>query len=455
MYNLKIFLFNCSVIFSLVFSGCSKLLEVEPPRNQLTTDMVFSDSLSAISALGNIYYLMGNSLNNHYNKNISLYTDEYSYTASNDEFYSGRLTVNNGTNSNLWNSFYEIIYACNDILTRADDAGFLNKGTKNLLINEAKFIRAFCYYHLYVLYENVPIILQTDVEGNRIALQADSTTVFTRILTDLNDAKNGLSEDYQSIDRTRANKWSTSALLAQIYLFQRRWQDALEESDAVIKSGIYSPLTEIDEVFRSNSKETILQLWRLNGFISDATTIIPSSRTALPRYILSDVLYSSFDVDDKRRSNWLAENKVKSNGISKSYWFPYKYKNRSASNSSPEYLKVLRVSEQYLIRAEAKVHLNDTEGAVSDLNMIRTRAGLIELSKLLGKEECLKAIYHERRVELFGEWGKRFIDLKRTSKLNYVMGNYKETWEEGLSERLPIPVSEIIYNKNIKQNEGY
>jgi len=58
--------------------------------------------------------------------------------------------------------------------------------------------------------------LQTDVEENRIALQADSTTVFTSILTDLNAAKSGLSEDYQSIDRTRANKWSASALLAQI-----------------------------------------------------------------------------------------------------------------------------------------------------------------------------------------------------------------------------------------------
>ena len=450
MYNYKIFLFNCSAIFSLAFSGCSKLLEVEPPRNQLTTDMVFSDSLSAISALGNTYYLMGNVLNNHYNKNISLYTDEFSYTANSDEFYSGRLTVNNGTNSNLWNSFYEIIYACNDILTRADDADFLNKTTKDLLINEAKFIRAFCYYHLYVLYENVPIILETNVEENRIAFQADSAAVFARILTDLKDAKNGLSEEYQSIDRTRVNKWAASSLLAQIYLYQNRWKDALEESDAVIKSGIYTPLTEIDEVFRSNSKETILQLWRLNGFISDATTIIPSSRTSLPRYIVSDVLYSSFDIDDMRRSNWLGENRVKSNGNSKSYWFPYKYKNRSASNSSPEYLKVLRASEQYLIRAEAKAHLNDIESAVSDLNMIRTRAGLIELSKLLSKEDCLKTIYHERRVELFGEWGKRFIDLKRTGR-----GNYKDTWVEGLSERLPIPDSEIIYNKNIKQNEGY
>jgi len=229
----------------------------------------------------------------------------------------------------------------------------------------------------------------------------------------------------------------------------------LEESDAVIKSGIYSPLTDIDEVFRSNSKETILQLWRLNGFISDATTIIPSSRTTLPRYIVSDVLYSSFDVDDKRRSNWLGENKVRSNGISKSYWFPYKYKNRSASNSSPEYLKVLRTSEQYLIRAECKANVGNIKGAVDDLNVIRKRAGLSELSASLSKEDCLNAIYHERRIELFGEWGKRFIDLKRTSKLNYVMGNYKETWKEGLSERLPIPVSEIIYNKNIKQNEGY
>ncbi|HMR18538.1 MAG TPA: RagB/SusD family nutrient uptake outer membrane protein, partial [Sphingobacterium sp.] len=297
--------------------------------------------------------------------------------------------------------------------------------------------------------------LQTNVEANRTAVQADSTAIFTQILVDLNDAKNGLPADYPSGDRARANKWSTSALLAQVYLYQHRWQEAFDEADAVLNSGMYTPISDVSGVFLANSGETILQLWRLNGFIGDATTLIPASRTTLPRYIVTDALYSAFEDGDLRQSNWLAENKVTTGGVTQSYWFPYKYRNRSASNSSPEYLKVLRASEQYLIRAEAKAHLEDTEGAIADLNVIRARAGLTELSDQLNKSNCLEAIYREKRVELFGEWAKRFIDLKRTGKLNSVMEEYRETWKKGLSERLPIPFSELLYNTNLKQNEGY
>lgn len=455
MQHLKIYHLTFLGIGLLSLLGCSKWIEVDSPKNQLTTDKVFADSLSAISALGNIYFTLANSLNNNYNKNISVYTDEYAYTALNDEFYDGRISISNGTNSNIWGSFYEIIYGCNDILEKASKSEMLSERTKNLLVNEAKFVRAFCYYNLYVLYERIPLILQTNVDENRVAVQSDSSTIFKQILEDLTDAKTGLAEDYQTPDRVRANKWSASALLAQIYLYQHRWQEAFDEADAIINSGMYTPISNVNDVFLVNSKETILQLWRLNGFIGDATTIIPSSRTVLPKYIVTEGLFSAFAPDDLRKNNWIGENKVKIDGVTRSYWFPYKYKNRSTSTSSPEYLKVLRASELYLIRAEAKARLKDMEGAIADLNIIRTRAGLIVLSEPLSEEDCLKAIYHERQVELFGEWGKRFIDLKRTGRLNTVMGEYKDTWEKGRSERLPIPFSEITYNKNLKQNEGY
>lgn len=455
MQQFKIYRLTFLGVGLMLLLGCSKWIEVDSPKNQLTTDKVFADSLSAISALGNIYYNLANSLNGHYNKNISLYTDEYGNTALNDEFYDGQISIDNGTNSNIWSTFYEVIYSCNDILERASESTALSERTKNLMTNEAKFVRAFCYYHLYALYENIPLILRTNVEDSRNATQADSVTIFTQILTDLNDAKNGLSAGYPSADRARANKWSASALLAQVYLHQRRWQEAFNEADAVLSSGIYTPIGDVNGVFVANSGETILQLWNLNGFISDATTIIPSSRTSLPRYIATNLLYSAFESGDLRQSNWLAENKVTEGGVTTSYWFPYKYKNRSASTSSPEYLKVLRASEQYLIRAEAKAQLEDIEGAVADLNVMRTRAGLLQLSDELDKVNCLEAIYHERRVELFGEWAKRFIDLKRTGRLNTVMGEYKDTWIRGVSERLPIPSNELLYNTNLNQNEGY
>lgn len=456
MRHFKIHLLTFLAISVVFILGCSKWIEVDSPKNQLTTDKVFADSLSALSALGNIYYTLGNSLNNNYNKNISLYTDEFGYTALNEEFYDGKISIDNGTNSNIWSIFYEVIYSCNDILERANESTKLSERTRRLVTNEAKFIRAFCYYHLFTLYENIPLILKTNVEENRYAAQADSVTVFTQILSDLNEAKNSLSENYPSGDRARANKWSASALLAQIYLYQHRWQEAFDEADAVIRSGIYTPISNVNEVFLANSKETILQLWRVNGFVSDATTLIPSSSTTLPRYIIVEELYSAFETNDLRRTNWIGENKVKTDGVTHSYWFPYKYNNRSVSTSSPEYLKVLRASELYLIRAEAKAHLGDTEAAVTDLNVIRGRAGLSDLSSdQLDKTSCLEAVYHERRIELYGEWAKRFIDLKRTGRLNAIMGKYKETWVEGLSERLPIPLLELTYNKNLKQNEGY
>lgn len=460
MYKYKTLFIKTPVIFllALTLTGCSKLLEIESPRNHLTTDKVFADSLSSISALGNIYFTLANTVNNAYGKHINLYTDEYAFTMLSNfqlEFYEGQVSVDNSTNTNIWGAFYEIIYSCNDILERVNNTDGLSENTKSQLINEAKFVRAFCYYHLYTLYENIPLILQTNVDENRLAVQADSTTIFNQILTDLEEAKNGLAENYPSGDRARANKWSASALLAQVYLYQHRWQEALDEADVVLNSGIYPLMDDVNNVFLANSGETILQLWRLNGFISDATTLIPSSRTTVPQFVVTDLLYSAFESGDLRQSSWLGENQVTTGGVIQSYWFPYKYKNRSASNTTPEYLVILRASEQYLIRAEAKAHLGDIQGAITDLNVIRARAGLSELSHPMDKQDCLEAIYHERWVELFGEWAKRFIDLKRTGRLNAVIGEYKETWINGTSERLPIPFSELLYNANLKQNDGY
>src|SRR5690606_551442 len=152
MQHFKIYRLQFIGFGLMLLTGCSKLIEVDSPKNQLTTDKVFADSLSAVSALGKIYFILANNLNNNYNKQISLYTDEYGFTALNEEFYDGRISVDNGTNSDLWGQFYEAIYSCNDILERVSESDALSERTRVLMINEAKFVRALCYYHLYALY---------------------------------------------------------------------------------------------------------------------------------------------------------------------------------------------------------------------------------------------------------------------------------------------------------------
>lgn len=356
---LKLYFRIILVLGSISFFNCSKLIEIGPPKNQLTTEEVFTDSLSATSALSDVYFVLANNLYANFNKSISLYADEYIYTSKSDEFYAGRVSDKNGVNYNIWGGFYEIIYSCNDILERTVNNDILGEESKSLLRGEIKFIRAFSYFNLYNLYENIPLILNTEVNENRKASQADNEDILKQILDDLEEAKDLLPTSYPTGERARVNKWSASALLAQVYLSLENWEEALRESNEIIESNQYNLENDIANVFISNSNETIWQLWNLNGYIIDATSLIPSSNSILPQYVIANNLLSSFENGDLRKQNWLGINNVTINGDTIEYYYPFKYKNRSTPISIPEYIVVFRLSEQYLIRAEAKLNLAD------------------------------------------------------------------------------------------------
>lgn len=438
-------------------SACSKLLEVDTPKNQLTTDKVFADSVSAASALGNTYYLLANQVNDVLNKHINIYADElYTQIGSSAlEFNQSMLSITNGNNTQIWNNLYLMIYSCNDILEQVAESTTLSENNKAILINEAKFLRSFSYFYLQNLYGYIPLLLQTDVNVNRLAGQMDESAVYARIIQDLTEAKAGLAENYPSAGKVRANQWAASALLARVHLYQQHWQAAEAEATAVINSGLYTPLDAPGSIFHAGSHEAILQLWTQNGFISDATSLIPANNTTLPQYIVADVLREAFEIEDLRYDAWITTSEVTDvAGVTTTYHYPYKYKNRTPNTSTPEYLMALRLGEQYLIRAEARAQQGNIPGAVDDLNVIRSRAGLPALAPGLSQSECLDAIMQERRVELYGEWGHRFFDLKRTGQLDAVMGPYKSTWRSTASV-FPIPQNEITRNPNLVQNPGY
>ncbi len=83
-------------------------------------------------------------------------------------------------------------------------------------------------------------------------------------------------------------------------------------------------------------------------------------------------------------------------------------KARGTYTTAQENIVMLRLAEQFLIRAEARAVLNDLNGALADLNFVRTRAGL-PASAATTKPEILGAIQRERRVELFIESGHRYF----------------------------------------------
>jgi hypothetical protein len=122
------------------------------------------------------------------------------------------------------------------------------------------------------------------------------------------------------------------------------------------------------------------------------------------------------------------------------------YGNLYTLNTDPAY--VLRISEQYLIRAEARVHEGtNLTGALGDLNAVRTRAG-IPLDADSTGADLLLAIENERRAE-FALEPFRWFDLARTGRAVTVLSvpSYELLF--------PIPSTELALNPNLKQNPGY
>jgi hypothetical protein len=127
--------------------------------------------------------------------------------------------------------------------------------------------------------------------------------------------------------------------------------------------------------------------------------------------------------------------------------------------TATEYYMVLRLAEQYLIRAEAEANGagGGTAAAIADLNVIRGRAGLPALSPSLTPAQVITAVAHERQTELFAEWGHRWLDLKRTGQAGAVLSviPLKQPWLGAYQLLYPIPFTETQDDPNLVQNPGY
>jgi hypothetical protein len=449
------FWFIATMLIILTGISCEKIIEVPPSKSLVESKVVFENEQLATAALMGAYHTLGTV--NTRMKYLSLYADEYSYSSITPgivQFKNSTLLADNNDISTLWRDFYSVIYQCNALLEGLQNSAGIHTAEKNTLAAEAKFLRAFSYLYLVNLFDRVPVLLTTDVSKNRSEPQSEANQVYVQIIKDLSEAKEILSLTYHGGGKVRANKAAATALLARVYLYQGKWDKAIIESGHLISSETYLPLPTLANVFKANSKEAILQFWVINGFLSDASTYIPSSATVMPTYPITDMLYQAFTQDDQRKIQWIGTNQVTTSGITKANHYPYKYKNRLVNASSPEYIMALRLTEQYLIRAEAYAQLNQTDQAIADINVIRVRASMSPITSHLLKDDCLIEIHQQRRLELFGEWAHRFIDLKRAGQIDVVMEAEKPTWKS-TAKLLPIPTTEITYNKNLIQNENY
>ncbi|TDX01825.1 RagB/SusD family nutrient uptake outer membrane protein [Dinghuibacter silviterrae] len=461
-------IFNGVVFLGFLVSSCNKLVQVPEPISSVTTSEIFSNQGNAISAITGIYSQMSYGRNNTiYSNSVTtqvggLSSDEIELYSANGplyQFQSNLLLSNNAYVINyLWSPIYFSIYQSNAAIEGLKASTSLSSTIKTELDGEARFIRAYCYFYLINLFGDVPLVTSTDWTLHQGITRTPASQIYTQIEEDLLLAQSELPGDYSLTGGQKiwANSWAATSMLARVYLYEGKWNSADSASSAVISSGMFTLTKTLDSVFLPNSTEAILQLQVINNppyATQEGNFFIPPSNTSSPRFYISSNLLASFEMGDARRFHWLDSSKV--SGVY--YYYPYKYKIRQGTKGAiGEAYMLLRFAEQYLIRAEARAQENNNlSGAISDLNIIRNRVSLGNLSNNLSQAQVLLAVEQERRIELFAEWGHRWLDLKRWGNAAQVLTANKGFTVTSSSLLFPIPLSELQTDPELTQNEGY
>lgn len=448
--------------------ACEDFVEINAPTHKIISESVFANDETAIAAITGIYNeLARTDFSDGYLFSVTVLAgmspDIFETTSVTETRYrpfqqneiSPIGTDDATANLNLWSSAYNIIYMANSILEGVSNSIVLTPKTKNIIEGQALFIRAFSYFYLTNLYGDVPLITITDYRKNTISPRDPSADVWNQITMDLDTAIQLLKgeDEFKDSERTNINRFVAIALQARVYLYRQNWIKAEELSSQVINQiSLFELLENPEQVFLLNSREAIWQVSPLGRGTTSTYTwegYVFRGNNSSP-FKLTEDFVEAFEPSDSRLQ-WIGFNSINN------FYFPQKYKDSDSRGAVNEYSMVLRLAEQYLIRAEARAMLGNLSGAINDLDKLRSRAGLDLLGDTdpdITQHALVDMIIEERKRELFSEWGHRWFDLKRTGKASEVLAPIKPLWQD-TDVWYPIPGEERAKNPNLGQNNGY
>ena len=377
----------------------------------------------------------------------------------------------------VWNARYDAIYRANNALFYLEQLS-INETLKNRLIGEVKFLRALSYFDLVRCFGGVPLVTSkinindTETINNVVFVRKSKAETYLQIESDLIDAINRLplKGQYVGADLGRASKGAAQALLAKAYLYQEKWQLASDMSSNVMSSVQYSLLTNYADVWREvgeNKSESIyeVQATLTKGLVGYTDVQGPRGTPDLGWGFNtpSIQLVNSYQSGDLRKNATIlsAPSTLWDGFIAPTTWNNprYNYKAYQSSIAEPwngnkgetaKNLRILKFSDLLLIHAEAAFELGNTSEALTQVNIIRNRAGLPSLTSL-----TIDELYNERRWEMAMEHD-RWFDIIRTGKASAAMLVVGKNFIVGTHELFPIPSDQIIASGGrLSQNPGY
>lgn len=472
----------------LAVAGCGDFLDVEP-QDEISREEALNDLVSVQTAMIGAY--SGLTADGYYKQQMVMYPEMAGNLAPSPNATSADITgtgvppnvtkyrdaytftIQPTYTENALEQFYASIYV---LLRRANDLieaiPQLTEGTeaqRNSLLGEAFMLRAVGHFDLVRLYGQAygfspnaghpgVVIADRPLSVFDFPRRATVAEVYELIISDLQQAAALIGPVAQ---RTTEPIWLSApaarALLARAFAYTGNWEGVLEAAGAVIGNGRFTLTARADyqdgwENGRLSEIIFEIDLQRLvrpegSGIITSVSEVVGAANTE-PLCSVTEDLSGLFEETDIRRQ-LLLEN---GEGDLLSLKYPF------AANAVRN-IPLLRLSEMYLLRAEAYAELGRDEEARADYDLIHQRAVEGAQPTTLSGAELLAEIRRERRRELHLE-GHLLFDLSRWGEdvvradclsfnpncdLNYPDYRYV----------LPIPLEAIEANPNLEQNDGY
>ncbi|SEQ09045.1 RagB/SusD family nutrient uptake outer membrane protein [Neolewinella agarilytica] len=506
------------------FTSCESFLE-EDPRDIISPTNFFNSESDARAAVTGIYAILKNNaiygqvgLDAWYengadvigpNRGWGIIASICSYTMN--EGNAGDIQQLMGI-AQTWKDLNKIVLNTNVILDNVENNENIPAAARGEIVGEALFLRSLAFYHLTNLWGDVPYYrenLSIDEIGS--LGRTDKDLIRDEILVDLQEAQNLMLDVIPANENGRASKWVAAMVMAKIYLIQENWQAARDKSLEIINDSPYEMLADYGEVFSPFNEYNSEIIWELD-FAKDITSVLdePFAGAAFAgnanwrasifsprirdeplnsgeRGTLRDILASrgeamngtglqiplpdlvnKFPLNDLRRPHNIITNYQ---GVELKFPYMPKLWNLDLA-TSPRFNHsdnriVFRLSDVYLMAAEAENELNGPENAYQYINEVRKRAyATQEEWELTGlsQVEFRNALRDERKWELAGE-GHRRMDLIRWGILldvvrstEYRVYNPAENIQP-YHVLLPIPTEELNLNPALltsdPTNNGY
>lgn len=452
--------------------GCTDMLDQEP-LGLATPQNFWVSQANVESALAGDYALLKEALTR--DSNFLLWGEFTGMTFMDSQFWivdyiegSGNYVLAYRDDSRNWKGFYRSANWALSIekhVSEMPDSAFRSKAEKNRLIGEAAFIRSLSYFYLARIWGDAPIVDEVIESSDQLIKDGYIVTkprenelkVLDFSLAAANKAISLL--EYSSPGAPKwaitANKASAEALKAHITLwYASRDQgnpamlaQALASANSVIGNSHASLIDYVNEgvdgfndmcvgqsktgLFEINISSAMNESYRVDGgdqtmtglTLTDPFFLNPNSLAPIisDDFYGKDMMTSNPDRDnDKRKELFFSD--FDSN--EQSSLLKYSQATRDGQSSDPyarfseSNILIFRLADVYLLRAEANMKLGNTAAAVSDLNMIRSKANVPDYTGPTDITSLTKAIFDERAIEFVGE-GQAGFDRIR---MNYYAG---------------------------------